>query len=235
MMRRNIMSSSRFNLVVIPESLLRFLRRNRRAGMKLRNLITGFTTKTTVDTGSSEVALSIDGLSLLEFAYSKIPSWRNRFLVFRDLKKIDCQQTSDLTCYRVFALFHPSKLRPEKFSGTPEEIGMDLANLIVRATVRNAGDLWRTSTKNSSASPPYLLETSLPVSMSALKATAQGVAILRNGSSDSHCRSVTKNDCINLAVKQFDVAFKRSGGRGKKPNCGNWTCAYLAPPCACGC
>ncbi len=172
-------------------------------GNRLADFITDFVVKTSVDSESGQIALSLNGIAVLEALYGTF-GIHDYFLVVTDMGEIECLEGKDPPCLRIIAKFSPSSLRPEEFKGTLEELGQDLAVMIVRGAVSRAGNEWRQINREKDVSPPFLLAASTPENMSSLEATAVGMAILKMGESHPKCTAVAKREeCRKRAEEAF--------------------------------
>jgi hypothetical protein len=126
------------------------------------------------------------------------------FVVIREIEP--CRPAAEEKCWRIVAQYWPSRMRPEVFIGTEDQLARDLAVLVLRGAVQNQGDVWRrTAAAREGAAPPFLMAAATPTSMTALEATARGLQILTLGREHPQCRkkAETKLECILLALAAF--------------------------------
>jgi hypothetical protein len=184
-------------------------------GHTLQNLITSFVIETAVDQDTGRVALSIDGVALLEALYG-VFGWYDYFLSFTNVEQIECPQSQEEPCYRVFAHFSPSEQRTETFAGTVETISSDLAVLVMSGVVRRTGAEF--NRENRDKPEPYLFAGAIPTRMSALEKTAMGIEILEDGTSHPTCQTREVPDCRDEARKFLEEALdEKKGGETDNP------------------
>ena len=183
-------------------------------GHTLQKLITSFIVQTSVDEETGRIALSIDGVALLEELY-KFVGWTDYFLSITNIEDAPCADGNTAPCYRVFAHFYPSEERTKTFEGNVDTIAHDLAVLVMRGVVRGAGDRWQVDPGNASKPRPYVFAASVPDRMAALKAAADGIEILQAGTSHPECQRLSPVQCLQEARSLFERAIdeKRGGVR----------------------
>ncbi len=183
-------------------------------GHSLQSLITSFLVETSIDEETGRIALSIDGVALLEALYGAV-GWTDYFLSISGIEELQCP---DAKCYRVFAHFSPSDLRTEVFEGTIEEIARNLAVLVVTGVVRRTGDLWEIEPENAQKEQPYIFAASVPGRMKALEDTATGIEILQDGTGHPTCQSLSAAECLLEARGRFERALdEKQGGVRNNP------------------
>lgn len=178
-------------------------------GNKLADFLTELVVETSADSKSGRIALSLDGVAVLEALYG-IVGWHDHFLVIRELEEEECRDQVQASCYRIVAQLSPSSLRPDEFHGTISSIGRDLAVLTLRGAIRKASVDWREQNEARETAPPFLLAASTPTRMSALEATSEGISILELGPAHRDCRQITKAACLETAQRVFERAIDQS-------------------------
>ena len=159
------------------------------------------------------IAITIDGLKLLEKLYGFTP-WHNRFLFLREIVAIPCRDDSSEPCYDVTAAYHPSSLRSEKLHGTVDELGKDLAVLVLRGAIRAHEEEDRERKASASDTMPrYLSAASTPAHMDALINTDMGLGILRKGTSHVACRGLQFEECKHKAREALETALSDRFGK----------------------
>lgn len=186
-------------------------------GHTLQKIVTSFLIETSLDQETGRIAVSIDGVALLEALYGAVGR-TDYFLSIVNIEDADCVNPGVGPCYKVFARFHPSDERTQVFEGSVDEIARDLSVLVVTGVVRRAGDVWRLDPANGAQPYPYLLAASLPPRMSALEDTAKGIEILQDGTGHPACQSFTAEDCLISARTLLERAVdEKRGGVSDNP------------------
>jgi hypothetical protein len=160
-----------------------------------------------VDGSIGDISGKLNLLAILEKSYEWF-GFHDFFMVIRELEPVGCPDGAQGDCRRVVAQYWPSPMRPDEFVGTKEELGRDLAVLVLRGQVRNKGDEWR-RVAAADVAPPFLMAPETPSSMAALEATAKGMEILTLGESHPDCLDQAELACIDLAREAFRLSIER--------------------------
>ena len=193
-----------------PEPLVRMPPRERPGGHTLQKLITGFIIETSFDQKSGRVALSIDGIALLESLYGMV-GWQDYFLEISSIDEVACESEGEENCFEVIAHFSPSRQRINiKAKGKIDELARELAFLVLRGVVFNSEVAWKEEMRETVQPLPYVPAKLLPKSMAALEASATGIEILLKGQGYAGCG--TQTDCRDRAKYWFEQAVERDAG-----------------------
>jgi len=184
--------------------------------MGLGNFLTSFVINSKIQGEAGEVAVSVDGVAILQQLYGLTP-WHDYFIAITEIDPDwPCPEMLTGPCYRVWASFSPSPLRTEHFEGNLESIGADLGLLVVRGIASRDGAEWDAATHGDTSKPPFLFESEMPSRTRPLQDTATGIRILMDGPSLSVC---TDTDTCLAKAKAALLASTdvNSGGAESNP------------------
>jgi len=194
----------------LPTPLVQMPPRERPGGNPLQKLITGFIIETSIDQKTGRVALSIDGVALLESLYGVV-GWQDFFLEISSIDKVDCEDVGDQKCYEVIAHFSPSTQRVNVVAkGQIGDLARELAVLVLRGVVFESEIAWNAENRGTGRPPPYVPASFLPTSVAALEASATGIEILLKGQRHPACS--TQLNCREQAKSWFEQAVASDDG-----------------------